>query len=317
MAACHARPRDALGEEVVLSLHPLKSLPKEALFVFLWGYYCVLGSGLVHAVWSLWAKQSRSRVAFLWSFQIVAVITYLPWALHVFSSHRILLIGWAMVLGTAALHGMYVVALARTYSLGDLSQVYPLMRGVSPLVVPLIAVAFLGEPLSWFGWMGVGLIVGGIGLVGGVGDPRRIFLVPTRAVGFALGVGLLITAYTVWDKLALAYVPAVILNSASNLANLIALWWPLYLIGRAAVLQEWRVNWIKIALAGILSPGGYLLFLWALERLPVSQVAPMREVGTVFGTFLGVWLLKEPRGLRRILGASVIMLGVVLLGVLG
>lgn len=285
--------------------------------MFGWGYYFVLGSGLLHAVWSFWAKKSRNRVVFLWSFQIVAVITYGPWALRVIGTHRISSLGWVMVFGTAVLHGIYVVALARTYSLGDLSEVYPLMRGTSPLMVPLVAALFLGERLSWPGWIGVALIVGGIGLVGGLVDFRRILRAPTVAVIFALGVGLLITAYTVWDKLALADVRAIVLNAAGNMANLVALCWPVYLIGRAAVVQEWRANWGRIGLAGILSPGGYLLFLWALQRLPLSVVAPMREVGTLFGTLLGVFVLRESHGRRRIFGAAMIGIGVVLLGLLG
>ena len=87
--------------------------------------------------------------------------------------------------------------------------------------------------------------------MGGIVDPRRILRVPTVAVIFALGVGLLITAYTVWDKLALVDVPAVVLNTAGNVANVVALSWPVSLIGRPAVVQEWRVDWGRIGLAGI------------------------------------------------------------------
>lgn len=45
--------------------------------------------------------------------------------------------------------------LAETYTIGDLSHVYPLMRGVRPLLVPLIAVLVLGERLSDLEWLGV------------------------------------------------------------------------------------------------------------------------------------------------------------------
>jgi uncharacterized membrane protein len=51
----------------------------------------------------------------------------------------------------------------------------------------------------------------------------------------------------------------------------------------------------------------------ALEIMPVSQLAPMREIGTVFGTILGIFLLKEPQGLSRISAAVLITLGIILL----
>ena len=43
----------------------------------------------------------------------------------------------------------------------------------------------------------------------------------------------------------------------------------------------------------------------------------MREVGTMFGTFLGIFVPHESRGVRRIFGAIIIGIGVVLIGVLG
>ena len=50
---------------------------------------------------------------------------------------------------------------------------------------------------------------------------------------------------------------------------------------------EWKTNWRTIVLGGII--GGYLLFLLALHILPLAQLAPMREIGTVFGTILGLF----------------------------
>ncbi|MBO9599301.1 MAG: EamA family transporter, partial [Cohnella sp.] len=62
-----------------------------------------------------------------------------------------------------------------------------------------------------------------------------------------------------------------------------------------------------------LSPGGYILFLKALETLPVSQLAPMREIGTVFGTLMGIFMLREPQGKRRLWASVLITAGIVLL----
>ena len=128
-------------------------------------------------------------------------------------------------------------------------------------------------------------------------------------------VGLAITSYTTFDKVTLHYIPAVTLNDAGNFANLVALSWGA--VRSRAIKSEWIRNGKSIVLGGILSPGAYLLFLLALHRAPVAQLAPMREVGTVFGTILGIIVLRETQGQRRIIAAGWIALGVFLLGTWG
>lgn len=296
-------------------LHPEES-PERRLILFTVAIFLVVMSGLLHAVWNLFAKQSLNKVVFLWSFQWVAVFVFLPWALSAIWRHYIPLRGWLFLTVTAVLHGVYVMLLPRTYNAGDLSQVYPLMRGVSPLLVPVIGVYILGERLSVLGWLGVAGVVIGIWILGNwrTGRSSAPQLAP-KATWLALAVGLSITAYTTFDKITLHFVPAVTLNDASNLGNLIALSW--LAIRSGAIQTEWKANWKTIVLGGIISPGGYLLFLLALHILPVAQLAPMREVGTVFGTILGIVVLKEAQGRRRITAAGLIIAGVILLGVFG
>lgn len=103
---------------------------------------------------------------FLWSFQWVAVIVYLPLAITAILHQHTPVKGWVLLVITATLHGIYVILLSQTYTGGDLSQVYPLMRGVSPLLVPLIGVFFLSERLSGLGWLDVACIVIGIWILG-------------------------------------------------------------------------------------------------------------------------------------------------------
>jgi uncharacterized membrane protein len=47
--------------------------------------------------------------------------------------------------------------------------------------------------------------------------------------------------------------------------------------------------------------------------MPVAQIAPMREIGIVFGTLLGIFLLREAQGVRRIGASAMIVLGIILL----
>jgi drug/metabolite transporter (DMT)-like permease len=43
----------------------------------------------------------------------------------------------------------------------------------------------------------------------------------------------------------------------------------------------------------------------------------MREIGTVFGTFLGIFILHEKQGERRIIASTIITSGIILLGFSG
>ena len=117
----------------------------------------VLLSGLVHSIWILFTKNSNNKIVFLWYCQIAAIIIFLPFVLvELDRLQNIPRIGWGLIVISMILHGLYVLLLARTYSIGDLSQAYPIMRGTSPLLVPLIGVTFLHEQLTLMGRVGLG-----------------------------------------------------------------------------------------------------------------------------------------------------------------
>lgn len=221
------------------------------------------------------------------------------------------------LIASTLLHGLYIVLLAATYSVGDLSQVYPIMRGTSPLLVPLIAVLALGERLTAAGWAGVLLIVGGICLLSDFRFRRQqgVAQQSLRPVLLAFAVGLCIASYITVDKMALEYMTPLVLNQATIIGNFLAL--TLLVRKSPGIATEWKLNWKHIVIGGIIAPGGYMLFLYALTLAPVSQLAPMREIGTVFGTLMGVLLLKEQQGRKRFAASIVITIGIIVLGISG
>lgn len=188
------------------------------------------------------------------------------------------------------------------------------MRGTSPLLVPILAVTLLGERLPAAGWVAVALIVAGIALTGGI-RWKSYVKANGRPLVLALAVGVMISVYTIVDKAALTYVPAITLNQTGNFANLLAL--SGFVAGTGAIGKEWRINRFTILLGGILAPGGYILFLKALELAPVAQLAPMREIGAVIGTILGILVLKETQGKARIAASVLIAAGVMALAWFG
>jgi drug/metabolite transporter (DMT)-like permease len=271
----------------------------------------VILSGFIHAIWNLFTKRSINKSVFLWHCQWVAIVVFIPFVLMELKViHSVPAAGWLLILVSMTLHGVYVLLLAKAYSIGDMSQVYPIMRGTSPLIVPIIGVLLLSEHLKLLGWVGIISIVAGIFLVGDIRTKGR-WSISNRVIILAFMVGIMITSYTVIDKLSLQYVPAFTLNMASNIGNLLALTY--ITIQSKAIKHEWTMNWKTILFGGILAPGGYILFLKALELMPVSQLAPMREIGTVFATLMGVFILQEPQGRNRIIASILITIGIIML----
>ncbi|TVX96271.1 EamA family transporter [Cohnella terricola] len=271
----------------------------------------VIVSGLFHSIWNVFTKRSVNKDVFLWFCQWAAIIIFLPFLLiEIRSITSVSASGLLLVLLSMLFHGLYVILLARAYVVGDLSQVYPIMRGTSPLLVPIIGMIVLDERLGLIGVTGVFIIVAGIFLNGDFKSFRNLKN-SNKGIIYAFLVGCMITLYTILDKITLKYIPPITLNEATNLGNIIAL--SFFVMKSGAVCREWTVNWRTILLGGILAPGGYILFLKAIEFGSVSQLAPMREVGTVFGTLFGILILKESKGLRRIIASILITLGIIFL----
>src|SRR5699024_11284366 len=74
-----------------------------------------------------------------------------------------------------------------------------------------------------------------------------------------------------------------------------------------------RAHWREILLVAALSPLAYVLVLEAMRTAPVSLVAPVRESSIVVGSLLAWWMFREPDPRRRILGAVIVLAGIVLI----
>src|SRR6266571_6947810 len=101
---------------------------------------------------------------------------------------------WPYLLGSVVIHVFYNLLLMRCYRLGEFSQVYPLVRGNSPLVVTILAAIFIHEHLALPQIAGVLVVSAGLAtlVLAGRRPGRAAFLA-------AVGTGLTIAAYTTVD----------------------------------------------------------------------------------------------------------------------
>jgi drug/metabolite transporter (DMT)-like permease len=215
----------------------------------------------------------------------------------------------------------YFVLLGRGYAQGDLSLVYPIARGIGPMLVPVLAVVLLGERIELLAIGGIIAIVMGIYTISWWGNFRRLVreplhLLKNSGTRYAVLTGLTITVYALVDKQGVGHVQPFLYMYLMTLGVAVGL--APYILrkrGLLAMRQEWRANAAPIVVAGILTFLAYGLVLTAFSLSRVSYVAPAREVGIVVGVLMGVFILKEPFGAGRLLGSTIIVLGLTLIAV--
>ncbi|HEX2094737.1 MAG TPA: hypothetical protein VHG28_20200 [Longimicrobiaceae bacterium] len=278
----------------------------------------VLASAAIHATWNLLAKRSGGGgVAFVWLFAALSALLYAPAAAWVFLTARPELGVTEVVClaGSSLLHLAYFLLLQRGYRAGDLSLVYPLARGTGPVLATALAIALLGERPSPVALLGAGLVAAGaFGLTLGSRSPEGGGA--RTAVVYGLLTGMLVAAYTLWDKwgVGILLVPPLLFDWMSNFGRVLLLT-PLAARRREEIGAEWRRHRREVVGVALLSPLSYILMLTALSIAPVSYVAPAREVGILFGTLLGTHFLAEGHALRRVSAACLMVLGVIALAV--
>lgn len=246
----------------------------------------VLFAALVHAGWNSWLKITGDRLAALATISIgwTAVGGFAAVALGAPEPAV-----WPYLGASTIVHTLYAMALIRSYRDGDLSVVYPVARGVGPLVFALVSSAFLGEALGTIGALGVVLIVAGVLWLG---FPRATL--GYASVLFSVATGILIASYTLLDGLGgrVALSPH---QFAAWLFLLTAL--PLLIIApavhRARIVSMVRPMLSKGIAVGILSATAYWIVIWAMSQAHLGLVAALRETSVVFAAAIGAFALRE------------------------
>jgi drug/metabolite transporter (DMT)-like permease len=215
---------------------------------------------------------------------------------------------WPYLAATAVIHLVYFNLVALAYGVGELSLVYPIMRGAPPLFTALGATLLLGEAPAPGVWAGIALVSGGILFLAAGAGPR-----PGRGrapIALALANAAVIVAYTLVDGTGvrlsgqpLSYVAWLnVLSCALTLPAAAAA------RGRAAAAFAAK-HWIKGLLGGAATLGAYGLTLWAMTRAPIGLVAALRETSIVFATIIAAALLKERVAAPRWAAAAAVAAG--------
>lgn len=286
----------------------------------------VVAAALLHALWNIAAKRAGGNHHFALATAMMISLLWLPAGLW-FGWHEIpqwTLPQWALVACSAAIHALYYNALLAGYRAADLTMVYPVARGLAPLLSALGAVLLLGEAGGW--GTAAGVLAVGVGVFLIAGGPtlwRKAHAAEQRQrllAGLRWGVltAALIACYTVVDGYAIKVVlmAPVAFDYICNLLR-VPMLLPLLWRDPTGFRMAWRAQWRHALVVAAISPLAYILVLYALQQAPLSHVAPAREMSMLFAAALGGRLLGEgDRGLR-LAGAACMALGVALLATMG
>ena len=260
----------------------------------------VLGAALLHAGWNALVKSSADKQLDSTAVGVggmLVSLAILPWlALPAPAS-------WPWLAASAVVHILYFVFLAGAYRWGELTYVYPIMRGGGPMIVALLGAVALGEVLAPAQTLGVVLVSAGI-LAFASGRHDR------RATWYALANALVIAAYTLIDgqgaRLSQAPVSYALWFFALNGV----------VIGSVVLAQRGRElpaylrrHWGRTLGGGALSVGSYGIALWAMTLAPIALVAVLRETSVIFGAILGALFLNEKMTRRRLAATGTVMAG--------
>lgn len=299
----------------------------------------VLISCSIHAAWNLQAKRRDVDPAF---FLVAGVLVLIP------ATPFFLLLGgiplirsmpatlWWCLLITGACQAAYYAFLALAYRNGDVSLVYPIARTAPLFVVPL-------SGLLQNRWPAPMVVVGILlTIVGCFFLPRRSLdprvepfawrAYAGAGTAWALATAFASSGYTVADSFGMrvvgqripgvrgAFLYACLEWAASNLWLLLAIGWSdrRRILGDADshIARTWRTQRGHTFVLGIAIFAAYLLILWAYSRTDqVATVAGLRQFSVVLGVVGGFLLLHEPPAPARIVGALIIVAGLVLVAV--
>ncbi|WP_432761477.1 EamA family transporter [Rhizobium calliandrae] len=260
----------------------------------------VLFGALLHATWNAIIKAGTDKSLDAALVAAGGAVTALPFLAFLPLPASA---AWPFIGASAILQFAYFQLVAAAYRAGDIGLVYPLMRGVAPLIIVSTSGLILKESLSG------GTLIGTLTICAGIltlafearkGGRQSIILALSNAVVIASytyvdGIGARISgnsiSYTLWMSL----LPPVLLFA-----------WAISRRGINAVVAHVRYNWWRGLIGGGGSIASYGLALWAMTRAPVATVAALRETSILFALVISVVVLKERSSIWRYVAGTII-----------
>ncbi|MFT4526324.1 MAG: drug/metabolite transporter (DMT)-like permease [Granulosicoccus sp.] len=273
-------------------------------------FLLVLLSALLHASWNLVTKKFAGNYSIIYlSFLGGTLLTLYPAMVHWPESNQVFIDNAWWLVVSCLVHGIYGFILSYTYFYGDISTLYPVVRGSGVALAVIISVFWVGEVFNGYLAAGCTAVIGGIALLSYKRNRKE-----TSKMGILLAVtcGLLIATYTVIDKVLVDQIHPItvlfILQASSGLMFL-----PYVLKSRMPELRNTiKHHWKATAYVCGAATMSYSIILYVFQNADVSRVATVRETAVVFGAIGGYLIFKESFSLLRLIGVIAVAFGIIL-----
>ena len=199
---------------------------------------------------------------------------------------------WGALLVSVVVHWFYQFAMIRALHRGDLSLVFPVMRGLAPLLTAITATVALNETPGLFGWIGL-LIATGALIVFAMPEEKGGKHPPIKqaALFWAMVTALGIAFYSVADAYG-TRLAAQTMTVFTFVVWLFLLDW----IGISTALIWIRREkvWVDVApqirngtIGGLAGNIFYVAGLWAFTLAGGGNITALRETSVGFGAIFG------------------------------
>jgi drug/metabolite transporter (DMT)-like permease len=253
--------------------------------VTLFALALALLAAVMHAVWNLLVKRSDDQMVAAWTVVTGAGVLAVPLlAINGIPNRSV----WDLIAISTLIQVGYVLLLSAAYRLGDLSFVYPLARGISPVLISVAGVAFLGDEIAAVGWAGVILVTAALVLLAWLRADRS-GMTPAVATGVLIAVYTSVDAAAVreeGDALSVIAAEFVLLSAALGLVVL-------SIRGSTAMMGMFRSQWRSAAIGGFATGTAYLLVMIAASSAPVGLISGVRETSVLIAVVASRLLLHE------------------------
>lgn len=271
----------------------------------------VLLSAVMHATWHALIKAGTDRFLTYTVINIIAMI--FGFILLYFAAPPANYV-WNWVFYSTMLHLIYKVFLIKAYGYGDLSKVFPLARGIAPILVTIGSIALIGETIET---VQIVLILGIVAGISIIIFEKCAGKFDRNAVIFAILSGVITASYTIVDGMGSRiggspfWFVAWIYILDGTVFPLVAIIWR-----RQELINFIKVSWKQSFCAGLFSITSYGAIIWALHNSTMASVSVLRETSIIFAAIIGTIFFKESFGNRRILAASIVAFSIILSTVL-
>ena len=270
--------------------------------------FIVLIAAFLHAFWNALVKGSGDKTIVLGLIALghmvpgiaIAALAPLP--------------GWdaaPYIIASTLIHWGYYYFLNLAYRMGDLSLVYPITRGLAPVLVALGAQLWIGEALPALAWLGIFSVSAGVMILS-----QGIFKMglPKISVVAAVIVAAIVAAYSLVDGVGV--------RLSKNVMGYIG--W-LFTAEACVALYIFTTRWARVRampiktcmlgfIGGVLSATAYALVLYVKTEAPLGTVSALRETSVIFAALIGVIWFGEGPKIRRLVAAGIVATGTILIG---